>query len=277
MRILISCDMEGISGIVDWEQVTPGKSEWERGRRLMTADVNAAINGACLGGAQTVTVSDSHWHMRSLLIEELDPRARLHSGSPSPFSMLQGIDDTPGYDGLLLIGYHAMAGAKKGVLCHTWSDKVAGVWLNDVRVGEIGLNAAVAGHYRTPVLAVSGDQTACLEAQALLGQDQLEVAVVKLATGRYAAECLPLGDAREQICEAAARAVARRKAGQGPQPQAVAAPVRLAVEFMFPQHVDRAFLMPGTVRASGTRLEYTAGDMVEAMRAFRALVTLAGD
>lgn len=269
--------MEGISGIVDWEQVTPGKSEWERGRRLMTADVNAAINGAFTAGAEAVTVSDSHWNMRSLLIEELDPRARLHSGGPSPFSMLQGIDDRPGYDGLLLVGYHAMAGAKKGVLCHTWSDTVHGLWLNDVHVGEIGLNAAVAGHFGTPVLGVSGDQTACLEAQTLLGQDQIEVAVVKLATGRYAAECLPLGDAREKICEAAARAVGRLSAGRAGRPWQLAAPVRLAVEFAYPQHADRAFLMPGTERASGTRVEYAAADMVAAVRAFRALVLLAGN
>ena len=215
--------------------------------------------------------------MRSLLIEDLDHRARLHSGGPSPFSMLQGIDDQPGYDGLLLIGYHARAGARKGVLCHTWSDKVAGVWLNDVEVGEIGLNAAVAGHYHTPVIGISGDQTACLEAQTLLGQDAVEVAVVKLATGRYAAECLPLNDARGKICEAAARAVARLKDGQRPRPHTVTPPVRLAVEFAYPQHVDRAYLMPGARRASGTRLEYTAADMVEAARAFRALVMLAGD
>lgn len=269
--------MEGISGIVDWQQVTPGENEWQRGRGLMVGDVNAAINGAFVGGAEAVTVTDSHWNMRSLRIEDLDPRARLQSGAPSPFSMLQGIDDKPGYDAVMCVGYHAMAGAKKGVLCHTWSDKVAGVWLNDVLVGEIGLNAAVAGHYHTPLIAITGDQTACLEAQTLLGQDALEVAVVKLATGRYAAECLPLNDAREKICEAAARAVTRVRAGAGPRPYAVAAPVQLAVQFMYPQHADRAFLMPGTTRPSGTRIEYTAGDMVEAVRAFRALVMLAGD
>jgi D-amino peptidase len=269
--------MEGIAGIVDWEQVTPGKSEWERGRRLMVGDANAAINGAFVGGAAAVTVCDAHWHMRSLLVEELDPRARLHSGSPSPFSMLQGIDDQPGYNAVIFIGYHAMAGAHKGVLCHTWSDQVAGVWLNDVKVGEIGLNAAVAGHYQTPVIAISGDQTACLEAQTLLGQGAAEVAVIKLASARFAAECLPLNEAREKICEAAARAVTRLKGGQAPRPYAVATPVRLAVEFMYPQHADRAGLMPGATRASGTRLEYTAAGMVEAMRAFRALTQLAGD
>lgn len=269
--------MEGIAGIVDWEQVTPGRSEWERGRKLMTDDLNAAINGAFVGGADAVTVSDAHWHARSLLIEALDPRARLHSGTPSPYSMLQGIDDQPGYDGLALIGYHAMAGAKKGVLCHTWSDTVAGVWLNGTPVGEIGLNAAVAGHFHTPVVAISGDNTACLEAQRLLGQDQVEVAVVKLGTGRFAAECLPLGDAREKICEALARAVTRLKSGQGPRPYPVETPVQLAVEFSLPQQADRAYLLPGTRRVSGTRLEYTAEDMVTASRAFRALVLLAGD
>src|SRR3990172_3210653 len=179
MKILISCDMEGISGIVDWDQVTPGTDEWQRCRRLMAGDANAAINGAFTAGAEAVTVSDAHWNMRSIELEQLDPRARLHSGSPSPFSMVQGIDDKPGYDALAFIGYHARAGAKKGVLCHTWSDKVAGVWLNGVEVGEIGLNAAVAGHYGVPVIAMSGGHTACLEGQTLLG-GAVEVGVGKL-------------------------------------------------------------------------------------------------
>ena len=188
--------MEGISGIVDWEQVTPGTDEWKRGRKLMAGDVNAAINGAFEAGTDAVTVSDAHWHARTLELEELDARAHLHSGSPSPFSMLQGVDDEVRYDGVAFIGYHAMAGAKKAVLCHTWSDaSVAAVWLNDLLVGEIGLNAATAGHYGVPVVAISGDNVACLEAQNLLGAE-LDVAVVKMGTGRNAAECLPLAEAR---------------------------------------------------------------------------------
>jgi D-amino peptidase len=277
MKFLISCDMEGISGIVDWEQVTPGKDEWKRGRKLMAGDVNAAINGAFEAGAEAVTVSDAHWHARTLELEELDPRAHLNSGSPSPFSMMQGIDDEPRFDGVAFVGCHAMAGAKKGVLCHTWSDNVAGVWLNDVAVGEIGLNAAVAGHYGTPVVAVSGDNIACLEAQNLLGAD-LDVAVVKLGTGRYAAECLPLAESREKICEAVARGVGtlRVKSGAGGKLYKIETPARLAAEFKFPHQTDRAFLVPGTRRLSGTRIEFTGEDMVVAIRAFRAMVALAG-
>src|SRR5262249_54883795 len=154
MKILISADMEGISGIVDWEQVTPGKPEYlARGRQLMTGDVNAAVNGVFEGGADEVVVSDGHWDGRNILIEDLDPRARLNSGSPSPFSMLQSIDDTPAPDAVVFLGYHAMAGTKKGVLDHTWSDeRVRAVYLNAQMVGETGLNAALAAEYGAPLI-----------------------------------------------------------------------------------------------------------------------------
>ena len=278
MKILISADMEGISGIVDWEQVRPGHTEYlSRGRQLMTGDVNAAVNGAFEGGANEVVVSDGHWDARNILIEQLDPRARLNSGTPSPFSMLQSIDDTPTPDALVLIGYHAMAGTKKAILDHTWSDtRVRAVFLNDRPVGEIGLNAAVAAEYGVPLIALSGDQHACAEGQDLLGPT-LEIAAVKNATGRYAAQCLPLPEARERICEAVARSVTHLRSGQSPPLYVVPAPVRLAVEFMQTQHTDRAFLIPGTERASGTRLEYTAPDMVTAHRAFRAMMGLSRD
>jgi D-amino peptidase len=278
MKILISADMEGISGIVDWEQVTPGHPEYlSRGRQLMTADVNAAINGLFEGGADEVVVSDGHWNGRNILLEDLDPRARLNSGSPSPFSMMQSIDDTPTPDAVVLVGYHAMAGTRKGILDHTWSDtSVRAVYLNDRLVGEIGLNAALAGEYHVPVIAFTGDQHAGAEAQDLLGP-ALEIAVVKNATGRFAAQCLPLAEARERICEAAARAVTRFRSGQAALPLRLPAPIRLAVEFMDTQQVDRAFLIPGTERPGGTRLEFTAPDMVTAHRAFRAMALLARD
>lgn len=270
--------MEGISGIVDWEQVTPGHPEYlHRGRKLMTGDVNAAIGGAFEGGADEVVVSDGHWYGRNILIEELDARARLNSGSPSPFSMMQSIDDDLRPQAVMFVGYHAMAGTTKAILDHTWSnERVRSVFLNGQMVGEIGLNAAVAGQYGVPVIAMSGDQHACEEAQTLLGA-AVEIAVVKNASSRFAAQCLPLPEARQRICEAAARAVTKFKGGKGPKPFAVPTPVRLVVEFMDTQHADRSSLIPGVERVSGTRLEYTAPDMATAYRCFRALVTLARD
>lgn len=91
MKILISADMEGISGVVVWDQVTPEHSEYlQRFRSLMIGDVNAAIEGAFDGGATEVVVTDSHWYGLNLRLEDLDPRALLNSGLSSPLAMMQG-------------------------------------------------------------------------------------------------------------------------------------------------------------------------------------------
>src|SRR5678815_648506 len=160
MKILIAVDMEGITGVTTWDHVTPGHAEYARFRRLMTPDVNAAVRGACEAFEAAVVVADGHWNGANILVEELDSRARLNTGSPSPFSMMQGIDES--VDGVMFVGYHARNGTPSAVLDHTWSSKtVANVWLNDILTGEYGLNAALAGHFAVPVIMASGEQTAC--------------------------------------------------------------------------------------------------------------------
>ena len=211
MKILIAADMEGITGVVNWEHVDPKHPEYARFRRLMTGDVNAAIRGAFEGGAGEVVVSDGHNDGRNILVEELDPRARLNSGSPSPFSMVQGID--AGVDAAMFVGYHARSGSVNANLDHTWSDtRVANLWLNGMLLGETGMNAAVCGHFGAPVIMISGDQTVCGEATELLGA--LETAVVKQASSRFAAECLPPQVTGQKISEAAARRGAAAAGGK---------------------------------------------------------------
>lgn len=272
MKILIAVDMEGITGVVHGDQVTPTHAEYDRFRRLMTGDVNAAIRGACAGGADEVIVSDGHWDNRNILIEQLDGRGRLNSGTPRPFSMVQGID--AGVDAVLFIGYHARVGTANAILDHTWSSsRVNGVWLNGEVVGEIGLNAAVCGHFGAPVLMISGDQSACAEAVALLGP--VETAVVKQAAGRTSAECLPPEVTAPLIEEAAARAVQRLLAGQAPAPLRISAPVTITIEFIRSEMADAAAIMPGAQRLEGKRVTCAAPNMPEAYRAFRSLVSLA--
>lgn len=272
MKILISADMEGVSGVVHWDHVTPGHAEYARFRKIMTADVNAAIRGAFEAGADEVIVADGHWNNLNLLVEELDVRARLNSGGPAPLSMVQGVGD--GVDGVMFVGYHARVGAPNAILDHTWSNaRVANLWLNGQVMGEIGLNAAVCGHFGAPVIMISGDQTACAEAADLLGP--VEVAVVKRAVGRMAAECLPPAAAQEKICEAAARAVSRLRASQAPPPLRLPPPITVAIEFVSSDMADRAANMPGARRPVGKRVEVAADDMPAAYRAFRSLVTLA--
>lgn len=271
MKILIAADMEGITGVTTWDQVTPGHAEYARFRRLMTQDVNAAIRGVMEAGAEEVLVADGHWNGSNILIEELDSRAKLNTGSPSPFSMMQGIDES--VDGVIFIGYHARNGSPNAILDHTWSSKtVANIWLNDLLTGEYGLNASLAGHFGVPVIMVSGDQTACAQVTELLGD--MESAVVKQATGRFAAECLTAESAQEIIFMCAARAVGRLAEGDVPDPFVLDSPIRVAVEFFTSDMADRATRIPFTER-DGTRVSFTTQSMASAYNGFRAMVMLA--
>jgi len=270
MKILIAADMEGITGVTTWDQVTAGYFEYPRFRRIMTEDVNAAVRGAFDAGAKEVFVTDGHASGSNILIDELDQRASLNTGSPSPLSMVQGVDEV---DGVIYVGYHARAGSPDAILDHTWSSKtVANVWLNDILVGEYGINAAVAGHFDVPVLMITGDQTACSQTVELLGD--LETVVVKRATGRYAAECLPPKVAQGMIQKSATQAVTRLVKGKAPAPFILDEPISLSVEFFNSVMADHAMRMPEAVRED-TCVSLSLPDMVTAYNAFRAMVALA--
>ncbi len=271
MKILIACDMEGITGVVNWDQVTPGHTEYARFRKLMTQDVNAAIRGAFDGGATEVVVADGHWNGTNILIEELDPRARLNSSTSAPFSMMQGISEE--VDGVIYLGYHARQGSQNAVLDHTWSSKcVANVWLNDILVGEFGLNGALAGYFGVPVIMVTGDQTACSQTVELLGE--MVTVVVKQATGRTSAECLAPEVTARMIADGAKRAVLKLKRGDVTEPFVLDTPILVTVDLMNSSMADYAMRAPGAQRDE-TRVSVEAPDMVAAYTAFRALTGLA--
>ncbi len=140
---------------------------------------------------------------------------------------------------MFFIGYHARANTPDAILCHTWTDQVRGVWLNDQEVGEIGLNAAVCGSFGARVVLITGDRAAVQEAIDLLGP--IESVVVKTASGRMSAECLPIEEMRTAIRHAAAHAmvrqvppliIARRSACAWNSP----APIRSIAPCAFPAH-----------------------------------------
>lgn len=272
MKLLIAVDMEGITGVVTWNHVDPSHAEYQRFRRLMTQDVNAAVRGALEGGADEIVVTDGHWNSDNILIEELDARARLNSGTPSPFSMVQGVDQ--GVDAVLFVGYHARMGTPQAILDHTWSSaRVQNLWLNDRLTGEIGLNASLCGHFGAPVLMLSGDQSANAEAADWI--KGIENVVVKRASSRWSAELLPPAVTQQMIFDGAARAVRRFNDGQAPAPLQPGAPVKVGVEFLYSEMADKAALLPGSRRVDGRKIEVTLPDMAEAYGAFRAAVTLA--
>ncbi len=271
MKLLIACDMEGISGVTNWDHVTPGHAEYQRFRRIMTQDVNAAIAGAAAAGATEFLVTDGHWNGSNILVEELDSRAVLNCGTPSPMSMATGAD--AGVDAAFFVGYHARIGTPNAVLDHTWSSRrVSNLWINGRLIGEFGLNAAVCGHYDVPALLVSGDQSVCAEAKEWV--DGVEGVQVKHANGREAASVLPLAVAQEKIRAGAERAVRRFMEHKAPAPLKLGAPVTFTLEYFYTTMADSASLMPGAKRLDGRRIEFTAEDIVSGFRAFRAAVNM---
>ena len=273
MKILIAADMEGITGVVHWDQVNPDHSEYKRFRKLMTEDVNAAVRGAFAGGATSVVVTDGHFNGRNILIEELDSRATLNSGSPAPLSMVNGVDD--GVDGVMFIGYHGRMGAVNAILDHTWSDeRVSGLWINDRAFGEAGLNGAVCGHFDVPVIMASGDQTLCAEVREFFG-NAIETAQVKKAMSRMSAECLPPAQTAKLIEEVAKRALINLKSKKAPKPFKISKPIKMTVEFEQSDMADRAALMPHAKRTIDRRVEYVADVMITIYLAFRTMLALA--
>jgi len=272
MRLLMAADMEGISGVVDWAHVTQTHVEYQRFRKIMTADINAAIRGALMAGAEDIIVSDGHGGAKNILIEELDIHARINSGAPSNFSMINGVEG--GIDAVAFIGYHARAGTRNAILAHTWSKStVFNLWLNERGTGEIGFNASLCGHFNVPVIFLSGDQAACIEAREWI--DGIETVEVKRAGGFQTAGCLPPQIAQENICAGMEAAVTKYREGRGPKPLKLDNQIKVGLELMQPVMADVASFIPGVNRLDGRTLEFVAPDMPSAQHTFRAVVELA--
>ncbi|MCS7285903.1 MAG: M55 family metallopeptidase [Anaerolineae bacterium] len=267
MKVYISCDMEGISGVVNPDQVGENREEYNRFRKLMTLEVNAAVEGALEGGATEILINDAHGSMDNLLVEEIHPRAWLVSGSPKPLEMMEGIDGS--FDMVFFIGYHSMAGTHAGVMDHTYMGRVVyNVYLNGKLMGELGLNSALAGTFGVPVGLVTGDDKVVEEARRLLGE--IQTVVVKEAVGRYSARCLPPAEARERIKKAATAAL--KQGGKLFRPEG---PFTIRVEFINSAYADLAELIPEAKRIDARTLEFTHHDYLTVYKAFRAMVGLA--
>jgi D-amino peptidase len=233
MRVLIMADMEGVSGIVVWEQTMGGEALYEEGRRLYTEEINAAIRGAKAAGATEIVAVDCHgagkgWSFNSFIPELLDPDCEWVAHHP--WSRYTEMFET-GCDACLLVGMHARNNTPDGVLCHTISTvKWYNLWFNDDLVGEVGINAALCGHYGVPILLVTGDEAVCRESRGLLG-DGLPTVAVKRGLTRYSARQIPPVRARQMIEDGAREALLNFKSNGSPvQPYVPARPTRITIE-----------------------------------------------
>ncbi|KUN39911.1 peptide ABC transporter substrate-binding protein [Streptomyces longwoodensis] len=268
MKLLISADMEGATGVTWPADVLPGTPQWERCRAMFTSDVNAAVLGFYDGGADEVLINEAHWTMRNLLLERLDDRAQMLTGRHKALSMVEGVQHGD-VDGIAFIGYHAGAGME-GVLAHTYlANQITGVWLNDVRASEGLLNAHVVAEYGVPVVLVTGDDLACEDALGY-APEALKVAV-KDHVSRYAAVCRTPARTAADIRAAAKQAVAlagRRDPVRG-------GPYTVAVEFDAEHLATAVTVVPGVGRTGERKVAYTHETMYEAIRTFKAVTTIA--
>lgn len=210
MKVFISSDMEGTAGVVDWAQCIGDGPEALAGKRLLLAEVNAAIEGAVSGGATEVLVNDSHSTMRNLPADDLAADASYLSGQHKPLYMMQGLDAT--FDAVLFVSYHGSMGAPAG-MSHTYNPSaVVEVRLDGTVVGEAGINALVAAHYGVPIVLVTGDRQACEETAQLL--PGIRTAVVKDSVSRMAAQSLHPRVACELIRSRAADRRGRHPGGR---------------------------------------------------------------
>jgi len=267
MKVFISVDLEGVAGIVQWD---PADRQMER--EFITAEANAAIAGAFDGGATHVIVTEAYGNMRNIVPDDIDARAVFLSGQPKPRNHVAGIDST--YGAALFIGYHSKAGTLGGVMAHTYTGSIFSLKFNGLEVGEIGTDASLVGHYGVPVIMVTGDKAACLEAKGLLGE--IETVVVKEGVSRSSAICVQPSHARKLIHDAAEKAIRASVGGSALKPFTVKPPVRTDVTFTDPSYADGVANMPFIQRLDGRTITFTSTDVIHAFELFNAIQFLAG-
>lgn len=269
MRVYVTVDIEGVAGVVHSEEGSKGNPEYERARRLMTAEASAVVAGIFdADPAAQVTVVDVHGPYRNIIPEELDERATLSRGKPRVYGMVHGIDR--GYDAAMFIGVHGRAGSAPAALSHTFTGTILDVRLNGRSFGELGLNAAVAGAYDVPVLLVAGDQTVAAEAREVLGEQVITVQV-KESLAHLSAESVHPRVARRMLREAAARAITQRP---DVPPLRLDTPVRAEVELARPVLADLAEMIDGAERVDGRTVAFTRPDMPSMYRVLRLITVL---
>lgn len=268
MKILISADMEGATGVTWPADVEPDTEQWQRCRAMFTSDVNGAVAGFLDGGADEVLINESHSTMRNLLLEELDERATMLTGRHKDLTMVEGVQHGD-VDGVAFLGYHTGAGTE-GVLAHTYlPNSITGVWTNGEPASEGYLNSLVVAEYGTPVVLVTGDDRTCDAATATYAPHARTVAV-KDYISRYAAVCRPpartFAGIRAGAKEATALAVRHEPRSAGP--------FTVEIEVDAAQLVTNATMVPTVERVAERRVRYTAPTAYDMIRCFKAVTTL---
>ena len=260
LKVFISVDMEGISGVIHWEDVSRNGKDYNLFRRLMTEEANAAVEGAIAAGATEILVRDSHGSARNILPDSLHPEAiLLRDWSGGPLDMMEGIDDT--FNAVIFIGYHAREGTPDAVLKHTMTGEI-NVFINGKDMPEAGINGAIAGYYGVPVVMVAGDSAVVRQCKDIFGE--IESVAVKEGIGK-AAKMMHPTKAQQMIKQKTTEALANLKQYK---PLKIHAPVTMEIRYKDEEDAERASWFPGAKRTGERSVSYTHQDLMEVLKFF---------
>ena len=264
LKVFISVDMEGVAGVVHWDETSQPGPDYAYFRRLMSVEANAAVLGAFDAGATEVVVRDSHGSARNILPDLLDPRARLiRDWSGGPKVMMEGIDET--FHAVVFIGYHARAGTPNAILDHTSTGNVVDFAINGQSLPEAGYNALIAGKYGVPVVFVAGDEAICLQVKDLFGD--IPTVATKRGIGE-ATDGLHPETAAGLIRTGVAEALRQR---DRMRPFTMTPPYTLVLKLKNEASVHAGSFFPGARRTGDWEITFTADDILEVMYAFNVL------
>lgn len=264
LKIFISVDMEGIGGIGTAEMTRSNGKDYQLGRKLMTAEVNAVVSAIIkFNNDAQILVNDSHGDMQNLIHQELDPKVVYIQGNKKPYGMVQGLDES--YDAAIFIGYHARAGTAKGFLAHTGSGAVKGLWLNNREVGEGGLNTYFSGEMDVPIILAAGDDVFTKQFGKLV---DCELVATKNAVTAQVAKLKHGTIVERELFDATTRAL---KTIKNKRPIKLKKPVEIKLKFSTPTHAEILQAIPGMEWVDGYTVKYKANNMVEAYALIRLM------
>ena len=268
MKVHITVDMEGIAGLAHEDQADRKGQDYQRMRELLTAEVQAAVEGAKEGGAKEIVICDAHDTGLNLIVEKLDDEVVVIEGGAYNLGMMAGISRD--FDAAFQIGYHSMRDTHAGTIGHTYSYSCSALKLNGTKIGEPGLSAAIAGDFGVPVVLVSGDLHAVKEAKRLI--KGVVGVPTKEGVGVYSCRTLTPQKAREEIGTGAREAM--RRVGKV-KPYVVKKPVTMEVSFVRTIMAQYCSHIPLVKRLGDKTVSYRAKDMVEAQRVFEVMQMVA--
>lgn len=258
MKIYVMTDIEGISGVYCREQVIPGESRFAEGKKFLTEDINACVAGLRDAGVDYIVVHDCHGGSYSLNWADVCPEA---DGYVCGAVGSQRYVNLQEFDGVVLLGYHAMAGTPEAVLEHTFSSKnVQNMYLNGTAVGEVAIDAAIAGEQGVPVMMISGDDKVCAEAERFL--PGVVTAQVKKGLSCFGAQLLPPQKAHQLIHDKAMEAV---KKLPDMKPYVLPAPVECKMEMVERTALPNTLAKPYIRILDGRSFELTADSVERAL------------